>query len=181
MQITPQIKILTASNELQVQVDGRERNIALENQLMHLLQLLAAHAGEVVPKTVFIDSIWQGHALSGEPALSKNIFRLRSLLKAEGLEALFHVETVPKKGYRLVVAGPQKQVPRKIIAPLAFAISIILAVVLALSFLSPETQRPQPQTLVSGGDTVILLGKVPVRVIDTDTVSGVVVLESPED
>lgn len=74
----------------------------LEPQVMDLLVYLAARSGEVVGREQILDEIWRGRFVSDD-ALTGSISQIR---KALGDEARVprYVETVPKRGYRLLVA-----------------------------------------------------------------------------
>jgi DNA-binding winged helix-turn-helix (wHTH) protein len=76
--------------------DGAERR--LEPQLMDLLLLFAGTPGEVLSKERIIASVWQGRAI-GDDTLAAAISRLRTALAPEKL-----IETIPKRGYRFVIA-----------------------------------------------------------------------------
>lgn len=77
--------------------DGIERR--LEPRLMDLLLLFAGAPGRVIAKDEIVAAVWGGRAI-GDDTLAAAISRLRSAL---GEEARF-IETLPKRGYRLIVA-----------------------------------------------------------------------------
>jgi TolB-like protein/DNA-binding winged helix-turn-helix (wHTH) protein len=81
----------------------------LEPQVMDLLVFLAARSGEVVSRQQILDEIWRGRFVS-EDALTGSISQIR---KALGDEARVprYVETVPKRGYRLLVAKEPADAP----------------------------------------------------------------------
>ena len=67
------------------------------------LQVLAVHPGEVVTRQTLIDRLWDGNALIGEPALNRVVSELRKATgDTPGAPTL--VQTIPRKGYRLVPA-----------------------------------------------------------------------------
>jgi DNA-binding winged helix-turn-helix (wHTH) protein/Flp pilus assembly protein TadD len=76
--------------------DGKETR--LEPQLMDLLLLFAGAPGEVLSKDRIIASVWSGRAI-GDDTLAAAISRLRAALGSSK-----HIETIPKRGYRLVIA-----------------------------------------------------------------------------
>ena len=79
--------------------DGTESR--LEPQLMDLLLLFAASPGRVISKDEIIASVWNGRTV-GDDTLAAAISRLRAAL-GETRENRF-IETLPKRGYRLVGA-----------------------------------------------------------------------------
>jgi len=89
--------------------DGHE-TAQVPPRLMHLLQLLADHAGSTVSRESLIEAIWpRGYV--NEEALSRAVNELRGLLGDSARSPEF-IKTVPKKGYRLIAkTGPANQVP----------------------------------------------------------------------
>lgn len=79
----------------------------VEPQLMRVLVVLAARAGQVVSRSDLIDACWDGRAIS-EDAINRVLSRLRQL----GRETEdFHIRTVRKVGYRLEVTTPASLPP----------------------------------------------------------------------
>jgi len=72
----------------------------LRPKLTDLLLLLAHHAGEVLTKDQILDHVWQTRFVS-ESALTRNVAELRQLLD-DTVKPPRYVETIPKRGYRLV-------------------------------------------------------------------------------
>ena len=79
--------------------DGGETR--LEPRLMNLLLLFAGSPGRVIAKDEIIASVWEGRAI-GDDTLAAAISRLRTAL-GETKDNRF-IETLPKRGYRLVIA-----------------------------------------------------------------------------
>ena len=79
--------------------DGVETR--LEPRLMDLLLLFAASPGRVLGKDEIASAVWAGRAI-GDDTLAAAISRLRSAL-GETRERRY-IETLPKRGYRLVVS-----------------------------------------------------------------------------
>jgi DNA-binding winged helix-turn-helix (wHTH) protein len=75
--------------------------IHLRPKLMDLLVFLAQHAGEVVSKAEILEGIWAKHFMA-ESVLSGLMAELRRTLGDDAHKPRF-IETVPKRGYRLVV------------------------------------------------------------------------------
>lgn len=78
--------------------DGKETRI--EPRLMDLLVLFAASPGRVITKDEIIGAVWGGRAI-GDDTLAAAISRLRMALGET--KAKRFIETLPKRGYRLVV------------------------------------------------------------------------------
>ena len=78
-----------------------EGEIRIEPRVMDVLILLATHAGRVVTREEFIETIWNGTFVT-EEVLSRCIYRLRQALGDNPRKPRF-IETVPKRGYRLIV------------------------------------------------------------------------------
>lgn len=76
---------------------------AVEPRLMRLLTYLAACAGRPALKEDILDAVWSGVSAT-EESLSQAIFKLRRLL-GDDPEKPQYIETIRKKGYRLLVAA----------------------------------------------------------------------------
>lgn len=77
-------------------VGRNQQETRLEPQIMDLLLLFAGAPGEVLSKDRIIASVWKGRAI-GDDTLAGAISRLRSALGPGK-----HIETIPKRGYRLI-------------------------------------------------------------------------------
>lgn len=102
VRIGKKVTLQPSLNKIAVKSSDGRQLINVENQLMRLLILLANHRGELITKETFIEKIWDGNHHVGKQALTKNIFKLRGLLTENGIEDV-QIETIPKKGYRLLV------------------------------------------------------------------------------
>jgi len=80
---------------------GVERR--LEPRLMRLLGLLAANAGETLSRERLGDELWP-RVIVTENSLTRAVSALRKSLVVDGCDGGLRIETVPKKGYRLVLA-----------------------------------------------------------------------------
>lgn len=81
---------------------GVERR--LEPRLMHLLGLLAANTGETLGREWLNSELWP-RVIVTENSLTRAVSALRRLLRADGCDGGVRIETVPKKGYRLVIVA----------------------------------------------------------------------------
>lgn len=83
--------------------------VKLEPLKMRLLLALASRPGEVLLTQELLDTVWAGLVVTSA-SVYQGIAQLRRVLGAEGDEAAY-IETVPRKGYRLV--APVRHEPRK--------------------------------------------------------------------
>jgi DNA-binding winged helix-turn-helix (wHTH) protein len=72
----------------------------LQPRCMSLLQFLAERPGEVVSREALMDGVWQGRIV-GEDALNNCVKKLRRSLNDDPRNPKV-IETISKKGYRLV-------------------------------------------------------------------------------
>src|SRR4051794_2383798 len=73
--------------------------VSLTPKAVDLLLVLAARTGEVVPKSDLMETVWPD-AVVDESTLSKLVFNIRKELGDK------IIETIPKRGYRLVGSRP---------------------------------------------------------------------------
>ncbi|MEP9357811.1 response regulator transcription factor [Sphingomonas sp. KR3-1] len=78
------------------------RAVPLVAREFHLLEFLARHAGEVVTRTMMLESVWNCRFDPGSNVVDVHIGRLRRKLE-EGAAPILH--TVRGAGYRLAVEG----------------------------------------------------------------------------
>ena len=177
IKLTQEIEIHTLSDEIVFLEDGNKRSMKLENQLMRILLLLVKHEGELVHKDTFINEIWEGNKLVGAKALTKNIFKLRELCKKNGIEQDIRIETIPKKGYRLIVRRRRSTKRSNSKFKYAYLVAAILLLALVGLHYFPQDKRvTKPQLLTydeTNTDTIIFLEEShAVRVIDLDTTNN---------
>ena len=181
MQLSAQITLIESTNEIRVKNNEGDKLVKTEPQLMEILLLLAEHKGELVDKQQFIEKIWQGNHLTGEPALTRNIFKLRELLKSLDIHESVVIETVPKKGYRLLVN--EKQVPArsyKAKTPLLFAAAILVLIISGLFIFIPSSNNENTISITTtGNDTVIHLNTDKLKVIDLGNTRDSVIILKP--
>ena len=72
----------------------------LEPRLIELLSFFAEHPKQVLSKETLIDGVWDGQFLS-DSALTRSISELRRALDDDAQKPTY-IETIPKRGYRLV-------------------------------------------------------------------------------
>lgn len=84
-------------------LDRLSRNgtaLRLRPQLVDLLVLLAAHAGQTVSKDTILADVWEGQHVA-ESGMTRCIAELRQTLGDDAREPTM-IQTIPKRGYRLV-------------------------------------------------------------------------------
>jgi TolB-like protein/DNA-binding winged helix-turn-helix (wHTH) protein len=79
---------------------GKDGEVHLEPKVMQLLDRLAADAGEVVSREQLLQDLWGNRAVSDEP-LTRCIAALRRVLDDSPKDPQY-IQTIPKRGYRLV-------------------------------------------------------------------------------
>ena len=120
----------------------REDNeAALEPRLMTLLTFLAAHRGEVATKEAILESVWNGLAATDE-SLSQAIFQLRKTL-GDDPERPLYIETIRKKGYRLIAEVAPLEAPRSLGRWVALAAGLV-AVAIGAFVISGTDDTPLP-------------------------------------
>lgn len=86
-------------------VTGPAGTARLEPRVMQVLSVLAGQRGRVVPREELLDTIWPGVVVT-EYTLNRCIYRLRRALDAvagaERTAGAALIETLPKRGYRLL-------------------------------------------------------------------------------
>ncbi len=85
-------------------VSNGERTVQLEPRAMDVLAYLAGHAGKVVSREELIDAVWAKQFIS-DATLSHAIALIRRTLGDDSHRPRY-VETIAKRGYRLLELGP---------------------------------------------------------------------------
>lgn len=94
-------RVLRDQNRLE-RLDGDTPHVErIEPKAMDVLCVLAANAGQTVTREALLEEVWAGR-LVVEAALSRIILSLRNALGDDARAPTF-IETVPKRGYRLLV------------------------------------------------------------------------------
>jgi DNA-binding winged helix-turn-helix (wHTH) protein/TolB-like protein/Flp pilus assembly protein TadD len=134
---------------------GEERS-RLEPKAMEALFLLASRAGEVVSREELFATVWPG-VVVGDEALTQSIAKLRRALGDNPREPSY-IETIAKRGYRLVApvreAGTPVQAPAPMRArpPIAgIAALLVLAAVLLVYLMQQRASPPPPAAEAADG------------------------------
>ncbi|MDC8006172.1 winged helix-turn-helix domain-containing protein [Aureisphaera galaxeae] len=181
MKLTESIEIRESSNELVLKTKHGERLVKLENQIMKILQLLAEKEGIIVSKEQFIEEIWSGNSYTGEQALTRNIYKLREIFKQNGIHEVIAIETIPKKGYRLVLSSSEKKENKenrnKLLLWYAALLVLILPIILVpIVQKHKNSESPELLRYDTSKDTVIFLeGSEELKVYEIDTINDTLV------
>ena len=135
--------VLVRPEENSLQVDGE--HIHLEPKVMAVLQMLIAHSGEVVSRQALMETVWAGRVV-GEEVLTRCISELRSALGDKAGDPKF-IQTVPKKGYRLLVSPDLPQIPTYRRRFISIAAAAVLAATVAIA--SWITTQPDAPTRIA--------------------------------
>ncbi len=109
---------------------------------MHLLGLLAANAGKTLGREWLNGELWP-RVIVTENSLTRAVSALRRLLRMDGRDGGVRIETVSKKGYRLVVERTANANPLRRALPWpAFALPAFAVVILAGSWLTGSGADP---------------------------------------
>jgi DNA-binding winged helix-turn-helix (wHTH) protein/Tfp pilus assembly protein PilF len=97
-------------------IDGPDGSVQLEPKVMEVLTFLAGRQGEVVSKEELVRAVWEGRFVSDD-VVWRSIGELRRALGAA------FIQTIPKRGYRLVIPPPAAEparrahlIPRRLLA-----------------------------------------------------------------
>lgn len=138
--------------------DKEGKTVALRPQSVDVLGVLAAHAGTVVSKDSLLEEVWGDIAVTDD-SLTQCIADIRRTLEDSDHKI---VQTVPKKGYRLV-AGAAVAQPRKPFPVLAGLAAFALLAIFGAwqfnarfvedaaggqAFMAPEIRRSEPSIAV---------------------------------
>ena len=138
-------KVDPSRNEL---ARGSE-SVHLEPKAIEVLAHLAARPGEVVGREELLSKVWPG-VIVGDDALTQAIIKLRKALGDDAQEPRY-IETIPKRGYRLIAAVVPWVPPPPMTAATgrgrsarlaASAVGFLIAIALAFWFLRAEKPWP---------------------------------------
>ena len=140
-------------------IERGEESRRVKPKAMQVLECLLRAKGSVVSRTQLFDTVWPGQAVSDD-ALTNCIVELR---KAFGDSAKHpHViETIPKKGFRIVSHVSPVDVGRRATSPTqpyawTVAIAAILCIGLVAVFGWPGLERPVPPAAIQSTSIAVL-------------------------
>lgn len=147
-----------AANEL---CRGRQRT-HLEPKAMAVLLLLAARPGEAVNRAALLDAVWPG-VVVGDEALTQSIIKLRKAL-GDNPRAPGYIETIPKRGYRLIARVAPGSVdasatrltaaPRRGMRVLAIGARVVLLLGLTAGSWFIGSRSRSPPAVAANGDVI---------------------------
>lgn len=135
----------------------------LEPKVMDLLFLLARRPGKAFTKDEIMSALWPG-VIVGEDTLARAVSRLRKAL-ADDPKSPAYIETLPKRGYRLIAEAAYDSEPdsaarsatAKIAAPRSLLPRVaVVVVVVALAAGTAALWRPEQVVQEDGGDRVLV-------------------------
>ena len=87
--------------------DGKSTEVYLEPRLATLFYLLGKHPNQLVTRKQLIEHIWN-ETFVNEESLTKAVSDLRKLL-ATHFEDPPQIRTIPKRGYKMVIATTERK------------------------------------------------------------------------
>lgn len=94
-----------------------EELVSLRPRVFETLLVLARHRGSLVTKEELLDAVWPD-AVVEENNLNQNILALRRVF-AKDKGSSIRIETLPRRGYRLIAPGAAEEAPRAPVPPIA--------------------------------------------------------------
>lgn len=104
-------KVLPELNRLE-HLQSAEQ-VAIEPRLMHLLCFLAANQGSMVDRDTLVSQLWPTVVVN-ENSLTRAVSELRKHLRGKSGDATTFIETIPKKGYRLIPLNEERTTPKAV-------------------------------------------------------------------
>jgi len=112
------------------EIEREGQRTRLEPRLTDLLCHFARHPQRVISKEELIEVVWPGRVLDAT-AVARAIAELRRAL-GDTAQAPRCIETIPKRGYRLIAAvTTARRRPNRVLLAAAAAIAVVLGVVFA--------------------------------------------------
>lgn len=133
--INSHLTAFTDTNEIRVMEKTTVEVIKLEPITMKLLIFLLENRGKLCSNQKIIDNIWEGDQNVGNPALRKNIYKLRSILAH--LQEAELVQTIPKKGYLLRAENSFSKIRSSKHIKIYYIIGLIILVIVAIKIAFP--------------------------------------------
>lgn len=131
------------------EIDDGAQSHRLEPKVMDVLTSLARHAGTLVTKQQLIDEVWDGRAVTDE-VIARCISALRTHL-GDDHKAPSYIETLPKRGYRLLAAveplhaGTPVSDPRLAGGRRRGGLILLAIAFVAIGYLAVRLLSPSPQ------------------------------------
>lgn len=122
-----------------------EQVIAVEPLVMNVLMLLVAHGGQVVSRDQLVEQVWAGRIV-GDDAITRAVGQLRKALGDSAAEPRY-IETIAKKGYRLLCSAQPLLDPAPVLRDSALATTSDLASATTQNSVSATTENAEPTTV----------------------------------
>lgn len=118
-------------------IEGNE--VELRHQSREVLAALAKDANHIVSREALIDGVWSGRAVAAD-SVAQCIAEIRRALDDTDKRI---IETVPREGYRLVLAPPDSDRIASWHRPRALPLVVVILVALiGANFLTPQDDTP---------------------------------------
>ena len=109
-----------AVSPLTGEIRSADQAVHLEPKVMEVLMVLAEKAESVVLRDELLASVWGARAATSDEPLTRCIAQLRQSLGDSSRNPTF-IQTVPKRGYRLMVPALPLEDQREAVRPAASA------------------------------------------------------------
>jgi TolB-like protein/DNA-binding winged helix-turn-helix (wHTH) protein len=132
-------------------------SVHLEPKTIEVLLCLTQRAGEVVTKQEILETVWPDTFVE-EVALARCVSELRKIL-GDNPKAPAFIETIPKRGYRLLAAvsgGSHPVIPRSHVSRLALAIVALVLLAAAVGTYRLQRPKPAPRNAATIGTVAVL-------------------------
>lgn len=128
------------------------KTLRLEDRAGRALEFLCQNAGSVISKDELIKEVWQGRHLS-EQSVPVVISNLRKTF-VDGGEKSEIIETIPKRGYRVIGASPVQSAPPKGLQRwLGAGVGLVVVILLGFYFLQgAPTEARKPGIILTLND-----------------------------
>lgn len=130
----------------------------VQDKIMQVLIVLLEANGEIVSKDEFYEKVW-ANTIVTENSLSKAISELRKILD-DPTDTNF-IETVPKRGYRVIPNAHKERVPKKGIAQSTrskkigiFIASLVIILGASIFYLIGRKEFKKASTLAPNGEAI---------------------------
>lgn len=126
---------------------------------MQVLVALVEADGAVLSRDDLIQRCWEGRVVS-EDAINRCIGQLRRLAKS-GDEPCFTIECIPRVGYRLLVAPPERSRPLRPVPGILYGVLLVQQSAFLLAYGGHHSDGfPIPWTIQYSGPLLALIGLV---------------------
>ena len=122
------------------QLSAAGRTVKIEPKAMEVLTYLAARPGEVASREALLAAVWPG-VVVGDDALTQVVIKLRKAL-GDASETPAYIQTIPKRGYRLIAPVSRSTAPAQKRRLLVAALVGVLLIAGAVAVLFTPARDP---------------------------------------